>query len=47
MEILASPQCMHGNPVKRRLVKSPADWLCSSWRPISKTGSFLQLIGFS
>ena len=23
---------MHGNPVKRRLVKSPADWLWSSWR---------------
>jgi putative transposase len=23
---------MHGNPVKRGLVKSPADWPWSSWR---------------
>ena len=25
-------QYMHGNPVKRRLVENPANWLWSSWR---------------
>lgn len=24
--------CMHGNPVKRRLVETAADWPWSSWR---------------